>query len=98
MKKEIFNTYANSIAKQFHLTLDEMFARSKKRDIVDARQMLYYLCMERPMRISYIRSFLAEHGYYIGHSTIMHGYKQAKKLIDSDPDYKKLIKDIKKNG
>ena len=97
MKKEIFNTYANSIAKQFHLTLDEMFARSKKRDIVDARQMLYYLCMERPMRISYIRSFLAEHGYYIGHSTIMHGYKQAKKLIDSDPDYKKLIKDIKKN-
>lgn len=97
MKKEIFNTYANSIAKQFHLTLDEMFARSKKRDIVDARQMLYYLCMERPMRISYIRSFLAEHGYYIGHSTIMHGYKQAKTLIDSDPDYKKLIKDIKKN-
>ena len=38
MKKEIFNTYANSIAKQFHLTLDEMFTKTKKRNIVDARQ------------------------------------------------------------
>ncbi len=94
MKKEIFNNYANTIAKEFHLSLDEMFARSKKRDIVDARQMLYYLCMERPMRLSYIRSFLAEHGYYIGHSTIMHGYKQAKKLIDSDPDYLNLVQKI----
>ena len=97
MKKEIFNTYANSIAKQFHLTLDEMFARSKKRDIVDARQMLWWLCMERPIRISYIRTFMGEHGFDASHSTIIHGYKQAKKLIDSDPDYKKLIKDIKKN-
>ena len=75
MKKEIFNNYADTIAKEFHLSLDEMFARSKKRDIVDARQMLYYLCMERPMRLR-------------------HGYKQAKKLIDSDPDYLNLVQKI----
>ena len=49
-------------------------------------------------RISYIRTFMGEHGFDASHSTIIHGYRQAKKLIDSDPDYKKLIKDIKKNG
>ena len=49
MKKEIFNTYANSIAKQFHLTLDEMFTKTKKRNIVDARQMLWWLCMENKL-------------------------------------------------
>ena len=59
MKKEIFDRYTNAIAKQFHLTLDEMFENSKKRDIVDARQMLYYACMERPIRLSYIKKFLA---------------------------------------
>ena len=60
MKKEIFDSYAESIAKQFHLSLDQMFDKSKRRDIVDARQMLYYLCMQRPIRISYIQRFMLQ--------------------------------------
>ena len=94
MKKEIFENYTKAIAKQFHLTLDEMFENTKKRHIVDARQMLYYACMERPIRLSYIRKFLLEYGYDVQHSTIVHGYKQAKELIDTDPDYKKMIEEI----
>ena len=43
MKKNIFDQYATAIAKQFHLSLDQMFSPNKRRDIVDARQMLYYL-------------------------------------------------------
>jgi hypothetical protein len=35
MKKEIFDKYAVAIAKQFHLTLDQMFDKTKRRDIVD---------------------------------------------------------------
>ncbi len=94
MKKEIFDSYTKAIAKQFHLTLDEMFENSKKRHIVDARQMLYYACMERPIRLAYIKKFLAEYGYDVQHSTILHGIKQAKKLIDSDPDYKEILDKI----
>ena len=71
-----------------------MFENSKKRHIVDARQMLYYACMERPIRLSYIKKFLEEYGYEVQHSTILHGYKQAKDLIDTDPDYKKMIEEI----
>ena len=77
MKKDIFDSYAKAIASQFHLTLDQMFEKTKKRDVVDARQMLYYLCMERPIRISYIQKFMEEQGHPIYHSTIIHGYKQA---------------------
>ena len=47
MKKEIFVQYANAIAKRFHLELDDIFSKNRRRDIVDARQILYYLCMER---------------------------------------------------
>ena len=42
MKKQVFNNYADAIAKQFHLSLDEIFTKTKRRDIVDARQMLYW--------------------------------------------------------
>ena len=83
--------YANAIAEQFHLTLDQMFEKTKKRECVDARQILYYLCMERPIRISYIQRFMEENGHNVSHSTIIHGYKKAKELIDKDKDYKKIL-------
>ena len=91
MKKAIFDQYVNAIAKQFHFTMDEMFLKSKRRDVVDARQILYYLCMERPIRISYIKRFLKEYNYEVGHSTIIHGYKQAKELINTAPGYKDFV-------
>jgi len=97
MKKEIFNKYSVAIAKKFHLKNDEVFKKRKTPEIVDARKMLYFLCMERPIRISYIQSYLKEKGFDVGHSTIINGYKKAKELIDSDPDYEKLIKEIQAN-
>jgi chromosomal replication initiation ATPase DnaA len=94
MKKDIFDQYATAIAKQFHLSLDQMFSPNRRRDIVDARQMLYYLCRERPIRISYIQRFMEEQGCAVKHSTIIHGYKKAQDMIDQDPDYKKVVKEI----
>jgi chromosomal replication initiation ATPase DnaA len=96
MKEKIFEYYANSIASQFNISLEEMFTQTKKSHIVDARQLLYFLCIERPIKISYLQSFLEYHGYIVTHSTIDYGYKQSKKLIESDPDFKKMILDIQK--
>jgi chromosomal replication initiation ATPase DnaA len=98
MKKNIFNTYADAVAQHFHITLDQMFSPSRRRDLVDARQLLYYICMERPIRLSYIQRFLSENGCEVTHSTIIHGYKKAKELIDSDPDYANIIERIEKSN
>ncbi len=92
--KNIFDSYANAVAKQFHLNLDEMFNKNKRRDLVDARQMLYYLCMERPIRVSYIQRFMASHGCDLNHSTIIHGYKKAKLMVEQDEDYKAIVNTI----
>ncbi len=97
MKKEIFNKYSIAISKKFHLNQNEMFQKAKTPEVVDARKMLYFLCMERPIKIGYIRTYLKEKGFDVGHSTIINGYKKAKELITSDPDYNKLIKDIQAN-
>jgi len=94
MKKDIFDVYATSIAEKFHITLEEMFAKNRRRDIIDARQMLYYLCIERQIRISYIKRFMEENGHSVTHSNIIYSYKKAKELIDGDSDYKNLITEI----
>ena len=97
MKREVFIAYANSVAEQFHLSMEEMFEKTKKRENVDARQILYYLCMERPIRISYIQRFMEDHGHPVSHSTIIHGYKKAKELIDNDSDYHEILKKAESN-
>ena len=94
MKKEIFNNYATAISQQFHLNLDDIFTKSRKREGVDARQMLYYLCMERPIRVAYIKRFMADAGLDVHITTIIHGYKKAKELIDNDSDYNHMIDSI----
>ena len=94
MKKKIFLKYADAVAEQFHLTLDQMFEKTKRRECVDARQMLYYLCMERPIRVSYIQRFMEEEGLTLCHTTIIHGYKQAKKTIENDKDFSLVANSI----
>ena len=97
MKEKIFDYYAISIANQFNITLEEMFTQTKASHIVDARQLLYWLCIERPIKKSYIKTYLKENGYEVSHSTLVYGYRQAKKLIDSDPDFKSMVTTIQEN-
>ena len=94
MKQDIFDQYAVAIAKRFHLSLEQIFSKDRTREVLDARQTLYYLCLERPIRLSYLQKFLGRNGCDLKHSTIINGYKRAKELIDNDPDYKAIIKQI----
>ena len=50
--------------------------------------------MERPIRISYIQRFMEDQGHKVSHSTIIHGYKKAKELIDKDKDYESVVKTL----
>jgi len=97
MKQDIFDKYAKSVAKKFNISLKEMFTKDNHPNIVDARYMLYYLCIERPIKVSYIQKFLKNSGYAVYHSTIIYGYKKAKKIIEADSDYKQLINDVIKD-
>ena len=48
MKQEIFNKYVKKVCQLFDLTNEEVFTKSKMRERVDARHLLYYLCSKRP--------------------------------------------------
>ena len=95
MKTEIFKEYTDKILKAFDITRDEMFSKSKRRELVDARQMLYYACSKRPMRVVYIQKYMKESGYDVGHTTILHGIKEMGKRVESDKDYARLFNQIK---
>ena len=97
MKQDVFNQYAERIAARFEVSREDLFTKTKKREVVDARQLLYYLCHKRPMRVHYIQKYMVENGYDIKHSTIIHGINAVKQRIDEDADYLQVIRQLEKS-
>tara|TARA_R110000796_G_scaffold74375_1_gene167357 strand:- start:190 stop:498 length:309 start_codon:yes stop_codon:yes gene_type:complete len=98
MKQEIFDSYVTAIQNRFNFNSGELFVKTKRRDIVDARHLLYYMCHERPMRIRYIQQYMMGRGYDISHSSIIYGVAQVTALRKEDDDYKNLIKELESDA
>jgi chromosomal replication initiation ATPase DnaA len=96
MKNEIFNDYVERIVDVYKIPKDDIFSKIKRMEVVDARHMLYYLCLKRKIPVSYIQRYMDMNGYAIGHSSIIHGIKSIDSKVKEDTDYKQLIKNLEK--
>lgn len=96
MKFDVFNSYVEQVADLFDVDEEAIFTKTKRRDVVDARHLLYYLCSKRPMRVVYIQEYMAERGYVINHSSILHGISQVEEKVKKDKDYVKAVKNIER--
>jgi chromosomal replication initiation ATPase DnaA len=99
MKRKIFKLYAREISAQFDIDEQLLFIKTKVREVVDARYLLYYMCYLRGMKPITIETYMAEMGYVISHPTILYGISRMDKRALNDPDYERLInKLMKKNA
>lgn len=96
MKSDVFNQYVDRVTELFGLNKEELFSKSKKREFVDARYLIYYLCSKRPMQITYIQKYMKENGYDIQHSSIIHGILSVEEKIKNDKDYVTIVKEVEK--
>jgi len=92
MKKELFNKFVAELLLVFRLTREELFRKDKDNNIVDARQMLYYLCDQKSINYLQIEKMMAENGYMIKYNSIVHGIKSMERKMAKDADYRKIIK------
>lgn len=92
MKANIFNQYVEIVCELFNIDKESLFTKNKRRDIVDARHMLYYLCYKRPMRVVYIQEYMTDNGYPIAHSSIIHGINVVENRLSRDTDYVEVVK------
>lgn len=96
MKVDIFNQYVERVTELFGIPKEKLFSKSKERELVDARYLLYYLCYKRPMNVSYIQRYMKESGYDIKHTTILYGIRTVETRVKEDNDYMQIVKDIQK--
>ncbi len=96
MKHDVFNQYVERVADLFNISKEDIFSKSKKREFVDARHLVYYLCSKRPMQVTYIQKYMNEAGYDIKHSSIIHGISAVEQKIAEDKDYVSVVKDVER--
>jgi len=96
MKREVFNQYVERVANQFDMDKADLFVKSKKKEIVDARHLLYYLCYKRQMKIIYIQKYMGECGYDIKHSSVIYGIASVEVKMKEDKDYVTVIRELEK--
>jgi|TARA_B110000908_G_scaffold158863_1_gene200467 hypothetical protein len=98
MKQKLFKEYTKSVCKSVNIDAKTLFTKTKRRDVVDARFLLYYICFERPMRIRDIQEYMKHEGYDTNHSGIIKGIDIMKNRINSDQDYKNVYNEIIKKS
>lgn len=69
-------------------------SKTKRADVSEARQLLYYLCYIRPMKFSEIQKYMIEEGYDPRHTPIIRGVKSVEAKVESDRDYKSIVERI----
>lgn len=94
MKKEIFIQYLEAVLKLYGVTREDLLSGCKKPDAIEGRQMLYYLCYQRQIKICQIQRFMTEQGYDPKSPPIIQGIRRTTKKVDTDQDYKTITERI----
>mgnify|MGYP006077458093 FL=1 len=92
MKEYIFTQYLLNISHYLKINDTDLFTLSKKRHIVEARRLLWFLCSEHGMTPTEIKRHtknLSSRDFQ--RSTIDRGIVSIKETIRKDPDYLVII-------
>jgi chromosomal replication initiation ATPase DnaA len=84
------------VSEKTGITHAEMCMKTRKRAIVEARQMLMWLLRHyTKLSFSQIGAYFAQNGHVFDHSTTIYACKAIDNLIFSDKKFKSIIKLIK---
>ncbi len=81
-----------TVAEYFHLKLEDLKDKTRKKEIVIARQVAMYFSKE------YTNHSLKSIGYHFGgrdHSTVIHAVQSVNNMIDVNANFRNSIKDLK---
>ncbi|HAJ99083.1 MAG TPA: chromosomal replication initiator protein DnaA [Bacteroidales bacterium] len=79
------------VSEYFHIPIEKIYSDSRKREIVQARQLAMYLSK------TFTKSSLSIIGIKCGnkdHATVLHACKTVKNLSDTDKKYKKCVDEL----
>ena len=94
MKLEVFNKYVDNIIDLYRVDKQDLFTNTKRRDIVEPRHLLYYLCKRRGISFPYLKIYMNMNNYKINYSSYKNAIEYAENRIAEDEDYLYVVKKI----
>lgn len=79
------------VADRYHIKLQDLKGKSRKREIVMPRQIAMYLCRDM-LSVSLVS---VANEFNRDHSTVMHGYEKIEAMIEEDQDFRAEIEEIR---
>jgi chromosomal replication initiator protein len=79
------------VAEYFSMPYDRMLAKTRRREVVQARQITMYLAKK------FTKSSLKNIGQHFGgfdHTTVIHSCQTVENLMDTDERYKQQVQEI----
>jgi chromosomal replication initiator protein len=79
------------VCEYFHLPYDRLQAKTRKREVVQARQITMYLAKKFT---KYSLKHIGEHFGGFDHTTVIHSCQTVENLMDTDSEYKEHLLEI----
>ncbi|MCE7055804.1 chromosomal replication initiator protein DnaA [Algoriphagus sp. AGSA1] len=82
-----------TVAEYYGIVLDDLKAKTRKKEIVAARQVAMYFCKE------FTNHSLKSIGYHFGgrdHSTVIHAVQTVNDMMETDTSFKNAVLELKK--
>jgi hypothetical protein len=94
MKLDVFNKYVEQVADLYGLKKEELFLKSKRKDIVEPRHLLICLCNRRGISFTYTKIYMEMYGYKLIHSSYRNSLIHSENKMKDDEDYVYILKRI----
>ena len=94
MNHQLFSTIVNLVSEHTQIHESEIFTRSRKKALVDARYIIIYIARRMDIKLVYIQRFFALEGFELHYTTLFHACNRLEEDMEEDDYIKTLVADI----
>lgn len=94
LRLSFFHDVIDVVAESFSITEEQMFSKSKKPILIDARRSVMFICYMNSMPVSYIKNLMATKGYDPKSSVVKRALAHMEDRMANDNYFHEMIYDL----
>ena len=94
MNHQLFTNIVDLVSHFTQVNEEEIFSKSRKKALVDARYMVIYIARQLDIRLVYIQRYFKLRGFELHYTTLFHACKRLEKDKQDDMFLSELVDSI----
>lgn len=94
MNRKLFSAIVELVGEFTQLDETEIFSKSRKQTLVDARYLIIFISRQLDIKLIYIQRFFKLKGFKLHYTTLFHASKRIEAEIKEDEYLKEIVDSI----